>query len=259
MEHLVLIEGRIHAIIGNMSNAPESLTDGKQIEMDNFILNEVAKRTIKVKAPPPLCPTCRWSGPEALQLFIASREQTMQLLAAPLLRGRVMPHPFFGPWDGYQWLLAVGIAQRTAHRTNPRNESRPEFSHFTPPFRHAMRYMMLIYSQEDEAATPEEMSVVAAGHKALMDQARDRGVFRAADPLEASSHCHYCSGAGWQGPGHRRSIRRNQGAASRILHPRLSRISTKLLPGRPKFPPRVPARPDVSRSGPSANFPSVYL
>jgi hypothetical protein len=50
-----------------------------------------------------------------------------------------------------------------------------------------MRYMMLIYSQEDEAATPEEMSVVAATHKAVMDEARDRGIFRAADPLQASS------------------------------------------------------------------------
>jgi hypothetical protein len=50
-----------------------------------------------------------------------------------------------------------------------------------------MRYMMLIYSQENEEATAEEMGVVAATHKAVMDEARDRGVFRAADPLEASS------------------------------------------------------------------------
>ena len=116
MEHLVLIEGRVHAIIGKMSNAPESSFDGKQSEMDNIILTEVPKRAIKVKAPLPLCPTCRWSGPEALQLFLASREQTMQLLAAPLLRGRALPHPFFGPWDGYQWLLAVG--SHTARHTN---------------------------------------------------------------------------------------------------------------------------------------------
>jgi hypothetical protein len=116
MEHLVLIEGRVHAIIGNIGNAPESEADGKQGEMDNIILTEVPKRTIKIKAPPPVCPTCRWSGPEALQLFIAGRQQTMQLLAAPLLRGRVMPHPFFGPWDGYQWLLAVG--SHTARHTD---------------------------------------------------------------------------------------------------------------------------------------------
>jgi hypothetical protein len=50
-----------------------------------------------------------------------------------------------------------------------------------------MRYMMLIYSQEDEAAKPEEVGLVAATHRAVMEEARDRGVFRAADPLEASS------------------------------------------------------------------------
>jgi hypothetical protein len=129
MEHLVLIEGRIHAIIGKMSNAPESSFDSKQSEMDNIILTEVPKRAIKVKAPLPLYPTCRWSGPEALQLFIASREQTMQLLAAPLLRGRVLPHPFFGPWDGYQWLLAVG--SHTARHTDQIREIKadPNFPH----------------------------------------------------------------------------------------------------------------------------------
>ena len=90
MEHLVIIEGRVHAIIGKMSNAPESASGGKQIEMDRFVLNEVAKRTIKFNAPIPVRPTHRWCGPEALQLFIATRHQTIQLLAAPMLRGRVM-------------------------------------------------------------------------------------------------------------------------------------------------------------------------
>jgi hypothetical protein len=50
-----------------------------------------------------------------------------------------------------------------------------------------MRYMMLIYSGEDDAATPEDMRAVAGAHKAVMDEARHRGVFRAADPLEPSS------------------------------------------------------------------------
>jgi hypothetical protein len=49
-----------------------------------------------------------------------------------------------------------------------------------------MRYMMLIYSREDEAATPEAMRAVATAHKALMDQARDHGIFCAADPLQSS-------------------------------------------------------------------------
>jgi DinB superfamily len=134
MEHLVIFEGRVHAIIGNMSNAPESVSGGKQIEMDRFVLNEVAKRTIKINAPIPVRPTHRWSGPEALQFFIASREQSIQLLAAPLLRGRVMPHPFFGPWDGYQWLLAV--ASHTARHTEQIREVKADRSFpqaSTPP------------------------------------------------------------------------------------------------------------------------------
>jgi hypothetical protein len=49
-----------------------------------------------------------------------------------------------------------------------------------------MRYMMLIYSREDDAATPEDMRAVAAAHKAVMDQARSHGIFCAADPLQPS-------------------------------------------------------------------------
>jgi hypothetical protein len=50
-----------------------------------------------------------------------------------------------------------------------------------------MRYMMLIYSQENEAATPEDMQAVAAAHGALMDEVRRRGILSGADPLQASS------------------------------------------------------------------------
>jgi DinB superfamily len=127
LEHLVLIEGRVHAIIGNMINAPEAEPGHEESEMDDFIVSEVARRSIKVKAPIPVCPANRWTGPEALESFIAVREQTMQLLAAPLLRGRVRPHPFFGPWDGYQWLLAV--ASHTIRHTSQMGEvkAHPDF------------------------------------------------------------------------------------------------------------------------------------
>jgi hypothetical protein len=49
-----------------------------------------------------------------------------------------------------------------------------------------MRYMMLIYSHEDDAASNEDRRGVAAGHRTLMEDARASGVFRGADPLEAS-------------------------------------------------------------------------
>ncbi len=116
LEHLVIMESRVHAIVRNMSNAPPAEEGRIQRSMDEIILTEVAKRSIKVKAPTPVCPESRWSGTEALQLFIERRGETLQLLGAPLLRGRVLRHPFFGPWDGYQWLLAA--ASHSARHTD---------------------------------------------------------------------------------------------------------------------------------------------
>ena len=49
-----------------------------------------------------------------------------------------------------------------------------------------MRYMMLIYSREDESATPENKAAVFAAHKLVMDQTLARGIFCAADPLQPS-------------------------------------------------------------------------
>jgi hypothetical protein len=52
-----------------------------------------------------------------------------------------------------------------------------------------MRYMMLIYSKEIDLAgvPPGEMEAVAAAHVALMDEATKKGIFVAADPLQATS------------------------------------------------------------------------
>ena len=36
-----------------------------------------------------------------------------------------------------------------------------------------MRYMMLIYSQEDESVTHDDVSAVAAAHRAVMEEAKN--------------------------------------------------------------------------------------
>jgi hypothetical protein len=48
-----------------------------------------------------------------------------------------------------------------------------------------MRYMLLIYTREEEAlrASEEAMQKEIAGHRAAMDDARKRGVFESAEPL----------------------------------------------------------------------------
>ena len=107
MEHIVLIESGIHAIIEGMSDASATAAEGDRTTMDEFILNEIPKRSRKGKSPAQACPTGRWSGPEALQQFVQYREQSTRLLVTRRLRAHAFPHPLFGSWDGYQWLLAA--------------------------------------------------------------------------------------------------------------------------------------------------------
>jgi hypothetical protein len=107
IEHVVVIENRVHAIVGKMDEASLSDPDNNPAQMDDFIFAEVPKRSTKIQAPAQVSPTGRWPGPEAIVHFVESRQKTIQLLATSSLRGHVFPHPVFGPWDGYQWLLAV--------------------------------------------------------------------------------------------------------------------------------------------------------
>ena len=107
MEHIVLVESGIHAIIERMKEARGLPPEGDRREMDEFILNQIPKRSRKAKALERACPTGRWSGPESLQQFVQCREHSIRLLLTRQLRAHAVPHPLFGPWDGYQWLLAA--------------------------------------------------------------------------------------------------------------------------------------------------------
>jgi DinB superfamily len=112
VEHLVLIEIAIQGIIGEMNEAPEAPADFSAEQMDEIIVTAIPVRSGKRKAPPHLHPARRWSGPEAMEEFLRIREQTSQLLtptslAGLWLRGHVRPHPVFGAWDGYHWILAI--------------------------------------------------------------------------------------------------------------------------------------------------------
>jgi hypothetical protein len=52
-----------------------------------------------------------------------------------------------------------------------------------------MRYMMLVYTKEDEMARANaaQMEQVRAGHYAVMTDARQRGILEAAGPLEPTA------------------------------------------------------------------------
>ncbi len=117
VEHLAVLEDRVHAVVGRMPEAPAGEPDRVDSQVDEIILVQVPKRSTRIKAPEPVCPSARWRPEESLARFVASRRRTAELLVeAPCLRGHVLPHPVLGLWDGYQWILAVAAhsARHTA-------------------------------------------------------------------------------------------------------------------------------------------------
>ena len=108
LEHLALIESRVHGIVAQMPNAPAVEPDRIDSQVEATILAAVPNRSNKFKAPPFICPSQQCSPEESLARFLERRARTIDLLVeAPALRGHVIPHPILGPWDGYQWILAV--------------------------------------------------------------------------------------------------------------------------------------------------------
>jgi DinB superfamily len=129
LEHIVLVESAINGIIEGLGDGPEQPPAEKRSEMDEFILNDIPRRSRKGKSPASAVPTGRWSGPEALQHFVDCRGKSDRLLVTRRLRGPVFPHPMFGPWDGYQWLLA-GASHGARHTAQIRElKANPNFPH----------------------------------------------------------------------------------------------------------------------------------
>ncbi len=117
LEHIVLIEDRVQAIVSRMPEAPPAEPDRINSQIEEIILAEVPRRSTKLQAPPPALPSHQWSPAETLTRFLESRHRTLALLAeAPSLRGHVLPHPVLGLWDGYQWILAA--AAHSARHTD---------------------------------------------------------------------------------------------------------------------------------------------
>jgi hypothetical protein len=50
-----------------------------------------------------------------------------------------------------------------------------------------MRYMLLIYSREDDSITPSELQQVAQRHREVMEETARKGILRGAEPLAESA------------------------------------------------------------------------
>jgi hypothetical protein len=108
VEHLALIEDVVLGVLGKLPQAPAPAADWEAKRVDAMLLEKVPDRSTKYEAPPQARPAARWTPDEALEHFLASRAKTAEVLQTMQgLRAHVIPHPVFGPMDGYQWVLAV--------------------------------------------------------------------------------------------------------------------------------------------------------
>jgi len=109
VEHLAIIEGRIHAVVSRLHEAAAAEPGRKDAEIDRFIIENIPRRTSRVQAPEVIQPKGECTLCEALKVFVDKRQGTIEMVKNTThLRGRILPHPIHGPWDGYQWILAAG-------------------------------------------------------------------------------------------------------------------------------------------------------
>jgi len=107
-EHLALIESLLRNILEKLPQAPAGAPGRDVKQVDEMILSKVLDRSTKAQAPPEAVPNGRWTPTEALDHFLANRsEVTLVLRSTADLRGHVINQLFFGPLDGYQWVLFV--------------------------------------------------------------------------------------------------------------------------------------------------------
>ena len=102
-------------IRARLEKAPAPAADRDAKQVDAMVLSKVPDRSTKVQAPPQIAPTGRWSGPVALEHFLAGRQQNINWLKSDTdLRGHVADHPVLGPLDSYEWIL-TGAAHSERH------------------------------------------------------------------------------------------------------------------------------------------------
>jgi len=113
VEHLGIVEERILRGVQKMAEAPAAPEDELALAAgkEDMLVKVAPARKGKFPAPPKSIPKGEWSGPHALiGRFVEVRGRSIAYASATSdpLRTRLMPHPAFGPLDGFQWLIFFG-------------------------------------------------------------------------------------------------------------------------------------------------------
>ena len=116
VEHITVVEGYVNDLVAKLPQAPAPSAGFNAAEVDALILARMPDRSTKYQAPEEIQPTGRWTPQDTLQRFLAARSQNEESLRTNTeLRKHVIPHPAFGPVDGYEWILLT--AGHTARHT----------------------------------------------------------------------------------------------------------------------------------------------
>ena len=109
LEHIAIVEDAVlTGVRARLEKGPAPAVDRDVKQIDAMVLEKVPDRSTKVQAPPQLFPTGHTTPAASLERFLRSREQTVNWLKSDSdLRGHLADHPVFGPWDGYEWILAA--------------------------------------------------------------------------------------------------------------------------------------------------------
>lgn len=107
LEHIIIVEGRVLDRIGVALQQPP--TGSKSAMEDGHLVQVVAGRTGKLKAPEPVVPTGRWPEDRLFEEFDLVRDRSIDFARTTNvdLRQHGFRHPFFGELDCYQWLLLI--------------------------------------------------------------------------------------------------------------------------------------------------------
>jgi hypothetical protein len=109
-EHLAAAEDFLMDMVHEKLMKAPPRPDGEDVKsIDEFVLQKVPDRTVKVQAPEPLRPTNRFGSPkESLKHFKEGRAKTIKFLKqAEDLRAHAVDSPLGKKLDGYQWVLLV--------------------------------------------------------------------------------------------------------------------------------------------------------
>jgi DinB superfamily len=117
MEHMMILEERVATVIlpKLLQSEPTPLAGAERQEWEKKLAEGVSKSERKVHAPPPAQPrgACT-DGPEGCAKFRGLREKNIAYVESTgdPLRAHQLPHPLFGPLDGYQWILVLAAHNR---------------------------------------------------------------------------------------------------------------------------------------------------